>query len=723
VPVPIDYLQRVYAGVLGKMIGVYLGRPFENWTYERIISELGEINYYVHEKLNKLLIVPDDDISGTFTFIKALNDHPNPRQVTSAQIGQAWLNYLIEGRTILWWGGKGNSTEHTAFLNLRNGIQAPLSGSAATNGKVVSEQIGAQIFIDGWAMVAPADPELAADLARRAASVSHDGEAVVAAQLLAAMEALAFVEPNLDKLLDAGLGLIPSSSTIFRLVNELREWRAREPDWVKARSFIAKKYGYEKYPGGCHVVPNHALVQLALLYGDDDFQKSLLIVNTSGWDTDCNSGNVGCLMGIKNGLENIDSGPDWRGPVADRLYLSCADGGAAITDAVTVACSLANIGLQLAGRPGIAPKNGARFHFELPGSVMGFQQYNLAEKSGVVKVENVAGHSLEGTRSLALRYSLACPGKGVQVATPVFLPPEMASPAGPYSLQACPTLYSGQQLNAAILAGADNQLPAVCSLVIFRYTDHGECELVRGPLVEVKPGNTRDLTWRVPGKQAGPIAAVGIEISGSLASHGTIYLDYLTWKGAPEIDLVRPSSGDLLWQRAWVDGIDQLWPRSSFPGPLKLVQNQGRGLLIQGTREWIDYQAETVLVPHLVSRLGLAVRVQGMRRYYALLLGSDQKARLVKVMDDEIILDEKDCRLEMFQPVSLRLQVAGNRLKAWVGQKLLFDCCDAGVALGGGGIGLVCEDGCFTCEIVSVLPAAMDTGPVVGLHAVENGVS
>ena len=47
----------------------------------------------------------------------------------------------------------------------------------AMNGQVVAEQIGAQIFIDGWAMVAPGDPERAADLARRAGSVSHDGEA------------------------------------------------------------------------------------------------------------------------------------------------------------------------------------------------------------------------------------------------------------------------------------------------------------------------------------------------------------------------------------------------------------------------------------------------------------------------------------------------------------------------------------------------------------------
>lgn len=36
VPLPDDYAERVYAGVFGKVIGVYLGRPFEGWTYEHI---------------------------------------------------------------------------------------------------------------------------------------------------------------------------------------------------------------------------------------------------------------------------------------------------------------------------------------------------------------------------------------------------------------------------------------------------------------------------------------------------------------------------------------------------------------------------------------------------------------------------------------------------------------------------------------------------------------
>lgn len=85
-------------------------------------------------------------------------------------------------------------TEHTAYLRLKDGIRAPDSGSAQINGTVVAEQIGAQIFIDGWAMVSPGDADQAARLVTQAARVSHDRAAVDGAVVLAVMEALAFVE-------------------------------------------------------------------------------------------------------------------------------------------------------------------------------------------------------------------------------------------------------------------------------------------------------------------------------------------------------------------------------------------------------------------------------------------------------------------------------------------------------------------------------------------------
>ena len=320
---PPDYSERAYAAVLGKLIGVYLGRPFEGWTYQRIMRELGPIEDYVHERLNCPLVVTDDDVAGTFTFIRALEDHGTRADLTAREIGETWLNYLIERRSILWWGGNGNSTEHTAWLNLKRGIAAPASGSAAVNGEAVAEQIGAQIFIDGWAIVAPGNPALAARLAEQAARVSHDGAAVDAAKLWAAMEAEAFISRDVERLIEAGLAQVSPVGPIAKLVADIRGWRKRYPDWRETREAIEARYGYDKHPGHCHVIPNHALMIMALLYAPDDFALAQTIVCTSGWDTDCNAGNVGCLMGAMLGLEGIDARGQMaraaRGPHADLI--------------------------------------------------------------------------------------------------------------------------------------------------------------------------------------------------------------------------------------------------------------------------------------------------------------------------------------------------------------------------------------------------------------------
>lgn len=235
---PTDYTERVYAGVLGKLIGIYLGRPVEGWTFEQIEDTFGEMDRYVPDPLGAPLIVTDDDLSGTFTFLRALPDHDHDPHLSAEQIGQTWLNYIIYQRTIVWFGGIGDSTEHTAYHRLRQGIPAPASGSIALNGKSVAEQIGAQIFIDGWGMLCPGDPERASDFARRAASVSHDGEAIYGAQVIAAMIAHAFVERDMNRLLDTAVRFIPPDATIARVIADVREWHAAEPDWRRTRERI-----------------------------------------------------------------------------------------------------------------------------------------------------------------------------------------------------------------------------------------------------------------------------------------------------------------------------------------------------------------------------------------------------------------------------------------------------------------------------------------------------
>jgi len=682
---PLDYGDRVYAGVLGKIIGVYLGRPFEGWSNADIEAKLGEITGYVHEKLNVPLVVSDDDISGTFTFPRALNDEGITTALTPEQIGRTWLNYLIEGRTILWWGGMGVSTEHTAYLRLASGIPAPRSGAIATNGKVVAEQIGAQIFIDGWAMIAPGDPDLAADLARRAASVSHDGEAIYGAQVLAVMESLAFVEPDLDKLLDAGVARIPADSLIARMIGEIRGWHREDRDWRATLKRIQKSYGYDTYGGGCHIIPNHAVVILAVLYGEGDFNRSLMIANTAGWDTDCNSGNVGCLLGIRNGLNGIAA--SWRDPVADRMYLPTADGGRAITDAATEAARLINLGRVLKGLKPVGPKDGYRFHFEFPGAVQGFRP----DGSTDVTMANVAGHSRTGSRALAIRAT-----GPARVATNTFIPPE-AIASGGYGLLASPSLYPGQTIKAEVSADPGNPRVVACRLYISAYGANDSLETHLGPMINLKPGSSAELSWRAPDTAGAPIAKVGLEFGGE----GLVYLDRLGWSGAPEASLGKVEKQGDLWRRAWVDGTSEL--HGGWGKTLRITQNHGRGLAMQGTREWRDYRAEAVIAPRVADSFGLAVRVQGMRRYYALLIQNGM-ARIVKVLGGETVLIEAPFPVETDHEYRFSLECRGDKLTGSIGKMLTLEATDPGSPLLGGAIGLVVEVGSVFVGEVRVKP-------------------
>ncbi len=651
-----EYAQRVYAGVLGKIIGVYLGRPFEGWSNERIERELGEVNYYVHERLNAPLIVTDDDISGTFTFVRALAENGNDPNLTAAQIGDWWLNTIIEGRTILWWGGMAMSTEHTAYLRLKAGMKAPDSGSIATNGTLVAEQIGAQIFIDGWGMVSPGDPEQAAHFAGLAASVSHDGEAKYGAQVVAALAAQAFVERDLNKLLDAAAGLIPKESVISHLIGDVREWAAESgDDWRATLRKIQASYGYDKFGGNCHMVPNHAIILLALLHGRDDFQRSLMIANTAGWDTDCNSGNVGCLMGLKNGLAGI-GGPDWRGPVADRMLLPTADGARCLTDAVRETYSLVNMGRSLAGLSTVAPKGGARFHFSLPGSVQGFQPEDSPEVRGVVTVGNEGGR-------LALRLHGLAAGRAARAATATFIPPSALAMGG-YDLVCSPTLYTGQTVTARLEAGVDLSQPVTICLYVRVYGEGNALTIYRGAAQTLTPGGAAGLTLTVPETAGQPVAEVGVEATSDAPASGTVLMDRLTWGGVPNVTWGR-APGDW-WKRAWVNAASQFETAWTDAGHYRIIQNDGVGLVTQGEYEWTGYTVSTLLLPHLARRLGLAGAVRGLRRYVALVLDEDGQVRLIEQRDDaRRVLAESGATwaLEAAQPLSLTVTERGITAK------------------------------------------------------------
>lgn len=199
-----------------------------------------------------------------------------------------------------------------------------------------------------------------------------------------------------------------------------------------------------------------------------------------------------------------------------------------------------------------------------------------------------------------------------------------------------------------------------------------------------------------------PIAEIGVEVLAPARGRadGTLFLDWLTWDGAPTVTLGRPAEGGTIWRRAWVDGVDQFAGR--WPEDYRIVQNHGTGLLSQGTADWRDYHAEATLTPHLATSAGLAVRAQGLRRYYALMLHREGVARLVRVCDGEAVLAERQFAWDFGGTYRCAIEVVGGRLRGWIDGTEVFDVTDEDGRLVGGGVALVCEEGCLGAGAVRV---------------------
>jgi hypothetical protein len=377
------------------------------------------------------------------------------------------------------------------------------------------------------------------------------------------------------------------------------------------------------------------------------------------------------------------------------MYLPTADGARCLSDAVQEAVRIVNLGRGLRGAEPIAPKGGARFHFEAPGAVQGFES-----QSPGLTLENVSGHSLRGTRSLALHYSPLTPHAPLRVATPTFIRPEDLNMGG-YPLHASPTLYPGQIVRARVAADEHNRASVTAALCLSVYGANDGSRGGRGPLVTLAPGTSVEVQWTMGEFDGQPIHAIGLEVSG--AAEATVYLDELTWEGAPTVTFRRPTVPGTAWHRAWVSAVDQ-FPHE-WPEPFRPIQNEGRGLLIQGAREWQGYRVEADVKPLLCAAAGLAAYVQGLRRYYALLLAPDGKLRLIKMLEHERVLAESDFAWALEQPYHLTLEVNAGRLHASVNGQRRFEVTDADSPLTGGAIALVVEAGCFSSHAVTVRPS------------------
>lgn len=320
-----DYRSKVLGCWMGKNIGGTLGAPYE-WK-----RQVNDVKFYSQDLGGNPL--PNDDLDLQLIWLIAL-EHRGI-DINAITLGEFWLNYITP-----YWAEYGNSK-----INMRSGLMPPLSGNENNPYK---DSCGAFIRSEIWACIAPGCPEIAAKYAYEDSIVDHgNGEGMYAEVFCAALESAAFVEKNIYKLIDIGLSYIPEDCGVAKAVNLAIDAYKSGKSWLEARNEMLEKYrgqwsswasvsdedrekGFADGQLGWDAPSNIGIFIIGWLYGEGDFENSLLIAVNCGEDTDCTAATLGSILGIINGIEAIPQ--KWIEPIGRTIktaYLNLGEIGIA----------------------------------------------------------------------------------------------------------------------------------------------------------------------------------------------------------------------------------------------------------------------------------------------------------------------------------------------------------------------------------------------------------
>lgn len=649
------------------------GAPVEGWSYEQIRDIYGELDGY---PVNYRDFAADDDSNGPIFFVRALEDSGKWGKIEAQDVARALLNYAPYEHGFFWWGGYGVSTEHTAYLNLRNGLEAPQSGSIEQNGRAAAEQIGGQIFIDTWGLAAPGNPDLAVALAEKAASVTHGGNGVYGGMFVAACISFAFLEQDIRSIIRKGLSYIPDHCEYSQVVHAVMDYYDENPDdWKSCYRYISRYYGYDRYPGACHIIPNTAVMILALLYGKGDFTNTLNICNRCGWDTDCNVGNVATIMGVRNGLEAIDY-KKWREPVNDFLACSSVVGSLNIMDIPYGAAYIAKLAAVLSGERLPAPfadiieNRIDSCHFEYPGSTHAVrvraEHLNTSEyyPNPEYTLQNTDESAATGQRSLKVTMNRVQPGDNIFVYKKTYYRPEDFHDSR-YHPAFSPIAYPGQVIHGSVMLPQYGQ-----DVLVSLYAR----EMHTGTIYQSEPigigkGIWNTLAYQIPPLDGAVIDETGfcIHIQGERGSDRTmaVLVDDLYIDGQPSYSINMELESEEIWTLVHREVTQFTKLKGSLyleDGQLNLSSDDF-GEIYTGKYDWKNYQAEFYITPLAGEYHMVNVRVQGGIRSYAAAFLPDGRMGILKNENGYRLLADTRFEWQPGREYILTVKVEDNDIK------------------------------------------------------------
>jgi len=289
--------DKIKGGWVGHMAGTAWGASTE-FGYLGVIMPDNEVPTWSPNMVNDSF--DQDDLYVAMPFVSAVSDYG---------VNCNWTrfgDYFRDFTPRLW---------HANLIgrqNLRNGFPVPDSGHYSRNDHC--DDIDWQIESNFGGIMAPGQPNAAAELAWRGGHTMNFGDGVYGGVFVAAMHAEAYFATNVDQIIEAGRQAIPGGSKYRQVIEDVIAWKALGNTWEQNWQLLENKWGNDdRCPDGVNdpfnidAKLNGAYVLLGLLYGGGNFETSMRIAMRCGQDSDCNPGSVGAVLGTYYGLANLPS--------------------------------------------------------------------------------------------------------------------------------------------------------------------------------------------------------------------------------------------------------------------------------------------------------------------------------------------------------------------------------------------------------------------------------
>lgn len=321
--------EKIRGAWLGRVCGCLLGKPVEGMRLDELIPFLRETGNY---PMTRYIRKDDatDEIAGKYRYRiqrycvadavtrAPADDDTNYTVMAQQMIERCGLDFTPDDVAATWLRSQPKTAYFTAeAAAYRNFLLGYRPAQSALFQNPWREWIGAQIRGDYYGYINPGDPEKAAEMAWRDASISHVKNGIYGEMFVSSMLACAAVTDDIRAVIEGGLAQIPASSRLYEkirlLLTRFDEGEAQEACFSRIQS----EYDDRDPHDWCHTISNALIVTASLLYGGGDYGKSVCLAVQTGFDTDCNGATVGSVVGMMQGESAI--GEEWRTPIHGEL--------------------------------------------------------------------------------------------------------------------------------------------------------------------------------------------------------------------------------------------------------------------------------------------------------------------------------------------------------------------------------------------------------------------